>query len=724
MKFLLKSLFFIGITCFAVTLKAQGPGQFGGGGGGVSSGSGAPSGSCSGNQLYVDVVGGNLYDCKANVWNLVTGGGGGSGTVNNCTTTGALAEYTGSGTTVGCGNADFTYSTHTLAGGASGIFDLSALTAGNIKLPGTSGGIPYFSSANVWASSGALTQFGVLFGGGAGGAPTSSAQGATNAPLIGQGASNPIFSSILYPSSMTSGAIVCGTSTTQLSSSVLLNQDGVLYGGGAGVCPSSIAGTTDNRVHLVTQQGNAGAVQAPTAPALGQPIDACNTTASYTIQSGTQTTPDDGRFKCQSGSTASAWTIGQAGSAGWDQNYFVIIANNNTSGNVTVTATTSTFRSSGTTSLVITPGMYCSIVGDASNWNDYCHAIIPSGTGGPQVSVTPVTANGAVSTDQQLMELSLPAGFLNVSKQPYWMFGAGVFSTAAAQTPTLTFKAKLCTVSGCGSGTVVTLATIVSTAATASTTNNNWRVSLVGVTATTGATGNLETHGDLGVDLGASTAIADSLFGDTNTAVSSNIDLTAALFLDFTVAESTGSATVTITQRSGAIMPQSGGVSSSSGGGGGTTTSYYMDHAYNNSQNGSVANQLFLVALTLPVSLAGVNHLVFDVTTADGTNNSAICVYNSSGTEVMHTAAATYASTGIKTAATVESNASLSPGKYYLGWTSVATTLQLQAYTNIPTFYVNSTFIATAGGACPASITPPTDAPTIQSVPVLVGFAP
>jgi hypothetical protein len=173
------------------------------------------------------------------------------------------------------------------------------------------------------------------------------------------------------------------------------------------------------------------------------------------------------------------------------------------------------------------------------------------------VSVTPVTAAAAVSTDQQLMELSLPAGFLNTLKQPFWFNAAGVYSTAATQTPTLTFKIKLCIISGCGSGTVVTLTNIVTTATLASVTNNNWNLNILGATAATGATGNLEAHGHLSVDLGATLATADSIFNDVTTAVSANIDLTAALFVDFTVAESTASTTVTITERIGAVMPQS-----------------------------------------------------------------------------------------------------------------------------------------------------------------------
>lgn len=51
---------------------------------------------------------------------------------------------------------------------------------------GTSGGIPYFSGASTIASSGALTQNGVVLGGGAGASPTTTAAGTTGQLLIGQ----------------------------------------------------------------------------------------------------------------------------------------------------------------------------------------------------------------------------------------------------------------------------------------------------------------------------------------------------------------------------------------------------------------------------------------------------------------------------------------------------------------------------------------------------------
>lgn len=81
------------------------------------------------------------------------GGGGGSGTVTSVSFTGGLISVANPTTT-------------------------PALT-----VAGTSGGIPYFSSASTWASSGALTASALVLGGGAGATPTSLALGTANQVL-------------------------------------------------------------------------------------------------------------------------------------------------------------------------------------------------------------------------------------------------------------------------------------------------------------------------------------------------------------------------------------------------------------------------------------------------------------------------------------------------------------------------------------------------------------
>jgi hypothetical protein len=166
------------------------------------------------------------------------------------------------------------------------------------------------------------------------------------------------------------------------------------------------------------------------------------------------------------------------------------------------------------------------------------------------------SSNPTINTDQNLIQLSLPAGYFNEPTQAVHVEGSGIYSSTAASSPALTFKAKLCTVSGCGSGTVVTLFNIVSSALnTTALTNATWNLEGTCVTNTTGATGNLVCHGKPGLtlDTGATLSTPDNVFADTNTATLANIDLTAALFLQFTVAQSVVGASNSYTQQLASI---------------------------------------------------------------------------------------------------------------------------------------------------------------------------
>ena len=73
-----------------------------------------------------------LQESSAGVLSWVTVGG----TVSNCSTSGSLGYYSASGTTISCIGADFTYSSHTLAVGSSGLVDFSGATGSNaFKVP-------------------------------------------------------------------------------------------------------------------------------------------------------------------------------------------------------------------------------------------------------------------------------------------------------------------------------------------------------------------------------------------------------------------------------------------------------------------------------------------------------------------------------------------------------------------------------------------------------------
>lgn len=177
-----------------------------------------------------------------------------------------------------------------------------------------------------------------------------------------------------------------------------------------------------------------------------------------------------------------------------------------------------------------------------------------SGSGGgvaAVANVTAVTAATNTTSDQQLQEISLSAAYLNVSAQPFLVHGSGIFSVTL--TPTVSIKFKLCTVSGCGSGTVLTLATITSTS-TVTAANNQFNINMSCATKTTGATGNLICHAFGPIDL-TSASVTSTVFTDATTAVSSNIDLTAALFLDTTIAFSSGSTSNTMTEQLSYVAP-------------------------------------------------------------------------------------------------------------------------------------------------------------------------
>jgi len=166
------------------------------------------------------------------------------------------------------------------------------------------------------------------------------------------------------------------------------------------------------------------------------------------------------------------------------------------------------------------------------------------------VNVTPVTVNTNTTGDQNLMALTITAGALNSLSRTLLIQLAGVYSTPAGSTAVLTHKLKLCTVSGCGSGTVITLVTWTTSALGAiQVTNNPYNATLNATTQTAGASAAFEAHGNLTIDLAALAAAAESIFADNNTATVGTIDSTAQLFLQHTVAFSAGSASNTDTDR-------------------------------------------------------------------------------------------------------------------------------------------------------------------------------
>jgi len=173
-----------------------------------------------------------------------------------------------------------------------------------------------------------------------------------------------------------------------------------------------------------------------------------------------------------------------------------------------------------------------------------------AGSGFTGVNVTPVTVSANVATDQNGMAITLTAGALNSVSRTLLIQLAGVYSTPAASTTTLTHKLKLCTVSGCGSGTVVTLASWTSSALGGiQATNNPYNVTLNSSTQTAGASAAFEAHGNLTIDVAALATAAEAVFADNNTATVGTIDSTAQLFLQHTIAFSAASGSNSATDR-------------------------------------------------------------------------------------------------------------------------------------------------------------------------------
>ena len=184
-----------------------------------------------------------------------------------------------------------------------------------------------------------------------------------------------------------------------------------------------------------------------------------------------------------------------------------------------------------------------------------------TGGAGDKGNMTAVTATNP-SAEAQLMELTLTSAALNATNRKAMVHGSGRYTTAAGQTPTLRYRVYLCTVSGCGSGTVLTLMDHTTAATTASTTNS-WKIDgVIGVVGS-GATGTVESKWVQLVQLGAAGPLSPEQRLDQNNAASSAIDLTGVLYVRFTVLASSANAGNNVIQRIGYV---DGGAGTGGGG--------------------------------------------------------------------------------------------------------------------------------------------------------------
>jgi len=123
-------------------------------------------------------------------------------------------------------------------------------------------------------------------------------------------------------------------------------------------------------------------------------------------------------------------------------------------------------------------------------------------------------------------------------------------------------------------------------------------------------------------------------------------------------------------------------------------------------QSTLTANKLWLVGFFLAVPLT-FSKIAVNINTADGTNNSDVGLYNVAGTLLANAGAQHMGSTGFQTFSAVQGAQTIPAGVIFLAATSAGSTLQLKQADDEPCLYVNTAFGSSAGGALPASITPP-----------------
>jgi hypothetical protein len=139
------------------------------------------------------------------------------------------STYAGTVTSVG----------QSFTGGIISVAGSPITSSGTLALTvaGTSGGIPYFSSGTTWATSAALGQYGVVYGGGAGAAPVSTAAGTTGQVLLATTSAAPSWGQVSLTAGVTGTLPVAngGTGATTLT--------GVLKGNGTSALTAATAGT-------------------------------------------------------------------------------------------------------------------------------------------------------------------------------------------------------------------------------------------------------------------------------------------------------------------------------------------------------------------------------------------------------------------------------------------------------------------------------------------------
>ena len=231
-----------------------------------------------------------------------------------------------------------------LAAIVAALWTFSALAANNtpLRFPQTSvgtvtsGGIPYFSSATALSSSALLTQYALMIGGGAGGAPSAlGSLGTITTVLHGNASGAPSFGSVNLTADV-AGTLPFGNGGTGQSTLGTANQVLATNSGATGTTWTTVTGGS------VTSVGAscAGAV-------IGSPITTSGTIASaeiVSLQTGANyafQNTDCGRLINLSNSSAQTPTIAAPNGSTFLSGWFADVCNVGT-GTQTLTPTAST----------------------------------------------------------------------------------------------------------------------------------------------------------------------------------------------------------------------------------------------------------------------------------------------------------------------------------------------------------------------------------------------
>lgn len=140
------------------------------------------------------------------------------------------------------------------------------------------------------------------------------------------------------------------------------------------------------------------------------------------------------------------------------------------------------------------------------------------------------TAMTAITTAQSLLSFVFGAGALNVTGRKIRVKGVGIYSTTIANVATISIALTL------GGVTLCTITTPATNTAASSNLPFEFEFELTVVTL--GASATIESHGKVIANIGTVAAAVANTYLDTNTDVSSAVNLTAAATLTVTIAAS------------------------------------------------------------------------------------------------------------------------------------------------------------------------------------------